>query len=111
MKKTMVLIFVITLNVFSLNVKAQEDAVAIVCNEGVCTQLPTDIGLLILLASTFDDNINANIAANDESGEIAKALKVISGISVKDIEKYGLCGGTNSEARKVLGDLCPDNTH
>jgi len=42
-------------------------------------------------------------AANLESGEIAKLVRATIGISVKDIEKHGLLGGSNSFFRKNLG--------
>lgn len=85
--------------------------VATICNEtGVCTAIDPAIGLAILALSTFEKNINANIdAAGNENGELAKALRVVSGISVSDIDKYGLCGGKNSEVRKIFADLCPKN--
>jgi len=47
-------------------------------------------------------------ASKRESGEIDKLVRAMSGISVKDIEKYGLCGGPNSEVRKLFGSLCND---
>lgn len=45
-------------------------------------------------------------ASKHESGEIAKLMRAISGISIKDIQEYGICGGPNSEVRKLFGDLC-----
>ena len=45
-------------------------------------------------------------AAGRESGEIDKLLRAISGVSVEDIRKYGLCGGPNSEVRKHFASLC-----
>lgn len=47
-------------------------------------------------------------ASGRESGEIDKLIRALSGISVKDIRKYGICGGPNSEARKLAGSLCND---
>ncbi|GGZ75661.1 hypothetical protein [Paraglaciecola chathamensis] len=44
--------------------------------------------------------------AQRESGEMAKLVRATLGISFKDIEKHGLCGGKNSEMRKLFGSLC-----
>lgn len=44
--------------------------------------------------------------AKRESGELAKIVRATTGISWRDIEKYGLCGGPNSEVRKLFGSLC-----
>jgi hypothetical protein len=45
-------------------------------------------------------NVNA---AQHESGEIAKVIRATTGISITDIQKYGLLGGENSFFRKNLG--------
>ena len=89
---------------------------------GVC------VGLLILLGEmtkaangekAFGDNgevmkllkapiniINENsAAASSESGDGAKAIRVVTGISLKDIEKFGPLGGENSEARKLCNAI------
>jgi hypothetical protein len=51
--------------------------------------------------------VSRNIdASKKENGEIDKLIRAISGISVRDIERYGLCGGPNSEVRKNFGSLC-----
>lgn len=51
--------------------------------------------------------ISANIdASKNENGEIAKLVRALSGVSITDIERYGLCGGENSEVRKLFGSLC-----
>jgi hypothetical protein len=42
-------------------------------------------------------------AASQESGEIAKVIRATTGISIMDIQKYGLLGGENSFFRKNLG--------
>ena len=47
-------------------------------------------------------------ASGRESGEIDKLIRALSGVSIKDINKYGLCGGPNSEVRKLFGSLCND---
>ena len=45
--------------------------------------------------------VNGNFdAAKNESGEIAKAVRAITGISITDILKNGLQGGENSEVAK-----------
>lgn len=51
--------------------------------------------------------VEGNItAAERENGEIAKLVRALSGVSIKDIEAHGICGGSNSEVRKLFGDLC-----
>ena len=48
--------------------------------------------------------IKANAAsAHKESGEGAKALKTVTGVSIKDIKKHGIFGGRNSFFRKPFG--------
>jgi hypothetical protein len=42
-------------------------------------------------------------AARQESGELAKVLRTISGISIRDIERHGIFGGPNSILRKPFG--------
>jgi hypothetical protein len=49
---------------------------------------------------TIDGNVKA---AAGESGELAKALRGVTGISIRDIEKYGPAGGPNSVLRKPFG--------
>ncbi len=49
-------------------------------------------------ASIVDGNFQA---ATRERGELDKVLRATTGISVGDIKKYGLCGGPNSELRKM----------
>jgi hypothetical protein len=44
--------------------------------------------------------------ASRESGDIAKLLRIITGVSVTDIQSRGVCGGDNSEMRKLFGSLC-----
>jgi hypothetical protein len=48
----------------------------------------------------MDGNIKAT---GRESGELAKVLRGTIGISVRDIEKYGIFGGPNSILRKPFG--------
>ncbi len=48
--------------------------------------------------------IDRNIkAAEHESGEIDKVVRATTGISIKDIKKYGAFGGPNSFFRKPFG--------
>jgi hypothetical protein len=48
--------------------------------------------------------VDGNIkGANRESGELAKVLRGTIGISVRDIERYGIFGGPNSIFRKPFG--------
>jgi hypothetical protein len=47
-----------------------------------------------------DGNIKASMR---ESGEVAKAVRAVSGISWRDIQKYGIAGGPNSLLRKPFG--------
>lgn len=56
--------------------------------------------LLAAPVTIVDGNIKG---AAGESGEIAKVLRGATGISVRDIDKYGVFGGPNSFFRKPLG--------
>lgn len=47
--------------------------------------------------------VNNIKAAGRESGELAKALRAALGISIGDIERYGIFGGPNSIFRKPFG--------
>jgi hypothetical protein len=42
-------------------------------------------------------------AASGESGELDKVLRASTGISVRDINRYGIFGGPNSVFRKPFG--------
>jgi hypothetical protein len=60
-------------------------------------------------ATTIADWLGKRVQANsegikDESTVLDKILKPI-GPSVRDIEKYGLCGGPNSVCRKPFGNV------
>ncbi|MFZ1701240.1 MAG: hypothetical protein WBO10_14855 [Pyrinomonadaceae bacterium] len=49
------------------------------------------------------DRVGENFqGASRESGEMAKVVRTLVGISVADIEKYGILGGENSYLRKIL---------
>ncbi|QRY69122.1 hypothetical protein JVX98_12905 [Ensifer sp. PDNC004] len=52
------------------------------------------------VASAVDANFKA---AENESGEVAKSVRALTGISLGDIQKYGIAGGPNSEFNKILG--------
>jgi hypothetical protein len=48
--------------------------------------------------------VHGNIKASErESGELAKVLRSTMGISVKDINEYGIWGGPNSFFREPFG--------
>lgn len=54
----------------------------------------------------IENIVSANIeAAKREKGDINKAIRGTTGISVKDIKKHGILGGKNSEARKIFKAL------
>lgn len=55
---------------------------------------------LVTPIEVIDGNIKG---AESESGAIDKALRLATGISLKDIERYGLFGGPNSIFRKPFG--------
>lgn len=60
----------------------------------------------IIIKGALDIIIENIKASNRESGEIDKLIRALSGISIMDIKKYGICGGPNSEARKLAASLC-----
>jgi hypothetical protein len=48
--------------------------------------------------------VDANIRGSErESGELSKVLKSVTGISARDIDHFGLWGGSNSIFRKPFG--------
>ena len=53
------------------------------------------------------DVISANIKASEHEsgGDLNKAIRATLGISITDIDKYGLRGGPNSELSKLLNKL------
>lgn len=58
-----------------------------------------------LLYKSLAEHVRKNVdGANRESGEGAKLLKALTGVSELDIKRYGICGGPNSELRKLLGN-------
>ena len=56
--------------------------------------------VVLIPVNIVDGNIKA---ASRESGELAKVLRGVSGISVRDIERHGIFGGPNSIFRKPFG--------
>ena len=56
--------------------------------------------VLLVPVNIVDGNIKA---AARESGEVAKVLRGVTGISVRDIERHGIFGGPNSVFRKPFG--------
>ena len=79
-------------------------AVAVIANEAFAREPFGPNGELMKIISVpvkiFDGNIKASMG---ESGELAKVLRGVSGISIRDIEKYGVFGGPNSVMRKPFG--------
>ncbi len=59
-----------------------------------------------LIIAKGADTVAQNIKASEkESGDIDKAVRATLGISIKDINQYGLLGGPNSEMRKLFNAL------
>jgi hypothetical protein len=56
--------------------------------------------VLAVPVKIVDGNIRA---ASGERGEIDKVIRAVTGISVRDINKYGIFGGPNSVFRKPFG--------
>ena len=67
-------------------------------------QVPNTIGTYAIAAAAwFVDRIVNNFnGAGNESGDGAKALKALTGISIDDIAKHGILGGENSYLRKII---------
>lgn len=104
--------------------RAAEDGTVVICKEALAEPVTAaacaTAGLLIheaLAERPFGPNgavmqvlaapvkiVDGNIkGAEHESGEGAKLLRGVLGISVKDIERYGIWGGSNSVFRKPFG--------
>jgi hypothetical protein len=50
--------------------------------------------------------VSGNVEASSrERGDIAKTIRVTTGVSIKDIQDKGLLGGENSEARKICNGI------
>jgi hypothetical protein len=79
-----------------------DPAVASVCNAGACAPVPVPVAAAFLVAAAFKTNIEHNfVAAKDESGVLNQTIRATTGISIGDIERYGLAGGPNSEVNKI----------
>lgn len=63
-------------------------------------------GAVTILTAPVDVMKGNFDAAGRESGDVDKLLRAITGVSVKDIKSHGVCGGSNSEMRKLFGSLC-----
>jgi hypothetical protein len=74
-------------------------------------EVPVDQGALanmleVLILQKGIDIMVQNVKASErESGDINKAIRATLGISIADINKYGLLGGPNSEMRKLFKAL------
>lgn len=87
-----------------VRVSAQTPAVAASEESSGAT---TDDLIRAILIKEAAKTIAANIdASKRESGELDKLIRAIAGVSVADIKRYGICGGPNSEVRKLVADLC-----
>lgn len=59
--------------------------------------------LVTVLVHWVEERFISNIeGAAKESGEGAKIIRGLTGISIGDIEKYGILGGDNSYLRKII---------
>jgi hypothetical protein len=56
------------------------------------------VNILASPVKILDGNVKA---AAEESGEVAKVLRGVTGISIRDINKFGFFGGPNSVFHKV----------
>lgn len=57
--------------------------------------------------NTFVSIVRNNFeAAQRERNDGARLVRGAIGVSIRDIEERGWCGGDNSEARKLFGSLC-----
>jgi hypothetical protein len=56
------------------------------------------VNILASPVKILDGNVKA---AADESGEVTKVLRGVTGISIRDINKFGFFGGPNSVFHKV----------
>jgi hypothetical protein len=79
-----------------------EDLSGAICTSGGCSALPPAVAAAVILEGLFERNIEQNFAAaGDESGAIAQAIRAATGVSLGDIERYGIAGGPNSEVNKL----------
>ena len=55
-----------------------------------------------LNAKEIEKVINSNLQlASSERGELSKAIRTTTGVSISDIRNHGILGGKNSEVRKL----------
>lgn len=78
--------------------------VTVLANEAFAKKPFGKNGEILKILSAPVKIVDGNIkGAERESGEIAKIVRAATGISVRDIERYGVFGGQNSFFRKPLG--------
>jgi hypothetical protein len=53
------------------------------------------------ITAPFNTVVGNFEVAQQERGEVAKAIRATTGVSVEAIKKHGLCGGENSSARQL----------
>ncbi len=77
-------------------ISEQKDSLNQSCKPDVFNQVfRSSVGRLLLVASANSE------AAKNEKGDIAKGIRLVSGVSITDIEKNGILGGDGSELRKI----------
>jgi hypothetical protein len=104
---------------------ARADETVVICKEALaepaaaagCAAVAVVVHELFLADRPFGPNgelmkvimspvtiVDGNIkAASGESGALAKVLRGTTGVSVRDIDRYGIFGGPNSIFRKPFG--------
>lgn len=79
-----------------------EPVTATICNAGACAPIDPVVAGVVIAAGILEKPIARNLeAAKKESSLLNKAVRVTTGISIRNIKKYGLAGGPNSEVRKA----------
>lgn len=73
---------------------------AALCGATACVAIPPAMAAAVIAAPVVIRNVQA---AGNESGAAAQALRASIGISVRDIERYGVWGGPNSIFRCPFG--------
>jgi len=78
--------------------------VTVLANEAFAERPFGENGEILKVLAVPVKIIDGNVkGAERESGEIAKVVRATTGISVRDIERYGIFGGPNSVFRKPFG--------
>lgn len=98
-KKLLIVSAVATFTIFPMVTSAQEASTG---------DIPISLEQLVetWILREGIENILANIeASKSESGDLDKLIRATSGVSIRDIKKYGLRGGPNSEVSKILRAL------